>query len=515
MLLSSAYPKISSDPFKGFLVLVAIIFAVVATLLLIFFTTAATDTGRNPALAITLVPGENSGILGPNQPRWYRFIPQIQNPTLNLEQSLTLIFSPIHPHITPHIALQIFETAQIIRQDDLDQLTGFGQGQLADRDGDPATGELYWQGDLSPEKVYYVQLRNDSDSPIDYTIFIEAIDTGMTTGETEAADLAEPGDAAKLKDLAASDGAAPPDVTPADDRVALPEMGREPGVALSLSPGAQRGQLNPGTSHWYTFSSVDLTQRARQFQDLNFNLFFTPDDGNRRHQVNFQLFSVSEVEAWQRGERARPNNFGAGMLVSRDGDPNTGERIWRGVILKDTTYFLAIESNADVAIDYWLFDQDIPNPELGSQPASNPVPTPGVAPQTATPLNLDRNRGKLEPGQESWYSFSIADNDADYFEEAALTMVMTPADNNRIQQVTFEIFTVDSVRNWSPDNRDGFSNVGAGSVVYRDENPWTGERFWSGWVVDNDLYYVRIVNGAATPIDYWLFVGDVYQPSLD
>lgn len=54
------------------------------------------------------------------------------------------------------------------------------------------------------------------------------------------------------------------------------------------------------------------------------------------------------------------------MLVSRDGDPLTGERIWRGNILRGDTYFLAIENGSDVEIDFWLYDQDIIHPLLGS-----------------------------------------------------------------------------------------------------------------------------------------------------
>ena len=65
-----------------------------------------------------------------------------------------------------------------------------------------------------------------------------------------------------------------------------------------------------------------------------------------------------------------------------------------------------------------------------------------------------------------------------------------------------------------PGNPEGISNVGAGSVVYRDDNHLTGERFWSGWVVDNDLYYVRIRNGSDVFVDYRLFNGDVYGPEL-
>jgi hypothetical protein len=72
------------------------------------------------------------------------------------------------------------------------------------------------------------------------------------------------------------------------------------------------------------------------------------------------------MEMWRHGETDQLINFGAGMLVSRDGDGNTGERLWSGTVIKGETYLLAVENEAAVTIDYWLFDADITNPELGS-----------------------------------------------------------------------------------------------------------------------------------------------------
>jgi hypothetical protein len=248
---------------------------------------------------------------------------------------------------------------------------------------------------------------------------------------------------------------------------------------------------------------------------LDLSLFFTPDDGNRRHNVNFELFSANEAEAWWRGDKQSLNNFGAGMLVSRDGDFSTGERIWRGNIIKGDTYYVAVQNGSDVEIDYWLFNDDIYTPEFGEPTqVETPIFEPGTAPVAAIPLDSNQNTGGLNPGEEAWFSFSVADNDSDAFEEMALTMIVTPDDGNRIRQVPFDVFTAQGVHAWSPGNPEGVNNVGAGSVIYRDNNDLTGERFWSGWVVDNDLYYVRIRNGSDVHIDYWLFNGDVYRPEL-
>jgi hypothetical protein len=80
--------------------------------------------------------------------------------------------------------------------------------------------------------------------------------------------------------------------------------------------------------------------------------------------------------------------------------------------------------------------------------------------------------------------------------------------------VGLDIFTRDAVQAWSPENRFGMANLGAGGLVTRDDNPLTGEKSWSGWVINWETYYVRIVNNTSGPIDYWLFKGDVYYPQL-
>jgi hypothetical protein len=476
--------KVAFLPLSYFLLLVAISAATVATLLLIFFTTAATDTGGKPASAIALVQGLNTGVLGPNQERWFRL--RLDQPLAGAEHSLSLVFTPAYDHLIQYISLRIFEQSQVQFFDSV-RMASFGMGQFVSHD---LAGELFWEGSLATGQVYYIQLRNESDSPIDYRLSLKEKVIPVPV-------LTEP------------EMVAPPPVT------AAPALGADPASAIPLSPGPRQGKLAPQTVLWHVFTPAGAAD-GDQFQDLTFSLFFTPGDGNDKPNLNFKLFTAEAVGGWPGQSFADLSHFGAGSLVSRDGDPNTGERIWRGALLKGNTYFLAIENDSPIAVDYQLFDQDIFHPELSAQPApaSAPAFAAGAAPQTAIPLNFDLNTGRLASGQEIWYSFSRSDYDEDYFEEMALTMVATPDDDQRIQRVTFDIFTVDGIRNWSPGSNTGLNNVGAGSIVYRDNNPLTGERFWGGWVVDNALYYVRLQNGTDAPVDYWLFTGDVYQPEL-
>ncbi len=486
--------NVAFTSFKYFLCLVAVAFALAATLLIIWFTAAATATGSDPATAISLTDGLNTGILGPNEQRWFRIIPNNNSQANGVEKSLTLTFSPANDPLNQYINFQLFEENQLPSSNSSDggDVSVFGVAQLVNGDGHSEKGELVWNGQLLNDRTYYIQLLNNSDFPVDYWLVAENVNPPAAANvEPEAVLSAEVAE------------------------IVVPETGTDPNNPAALNPNANVGRLKPYETRWYTFSHSDVSDGS-SFHALNFSMFFTPDDGNRRHNVNFELFSANEVENWWREGRAELNNFGAGMLVSRDGDFNTGERIWQGTVVKGDTYFLAVQNGTDVEIDYYLYNGDIINPELGpkSKPASPPVFAQGTAPQTALSLDSGQNIGGLNPGDEVWYSFSIADNDSDAFEEMALTMIVTPDDGNRIQRVVFDVFTAEGVRTWSPGNPDGINNVGAGSVVYRDNNQETGERFWSGWVVDNDLYYVRVRNGSDVHIDYWLFNGDVYHPEL-
>ncbi len=60
-----------------------------------------------------------------------------------------------------------------------------------------------------------------------------------------------------------------------------------------------------------------------------------------------------------------------------------------------------------------------------------------------------------------------------------------------------------------------YLNTGAGAIVSRDGDPVTGERLWSGQLVNGEAYLVRIFNGSDVPIDFWLFPGDVERAQLE
>ncbi|MDX1522094.1 MAG: hypothetical protein R3264_10740 [Anaerolineae bacterium] len=303
--------------------------------------------------------------------------------------------------------------------------------------------------------------------------------------------------------------------------------GTDPFNAVTLEPGFNYGKIAPHSNYWFTFSYHDFTTRQK-YKDLDFSLFATPSDGNLQHHISFELYPWGETNKWARGEGHLMQNFGAGMLVSRDGDDLTAERFWHGTVILGDLYLLSIKNDTDHEIDFILYDAEIHAADFSLIPPSEPAavrpdPTPepviiadGATPHTPLPLQTGVTKGGLEPGQERWYSFSITDFDGELHEEMALTMVATPDDGHRIHYTTFDLFTVGAVQNWQPgsENRD-MRNFGAGSLIYRDNNPETGERFWHGWIIDNDHYLVRIRNYSDAHMDYWLYDDNIYAPELD
>ncbi len=138
----------------------------------------------------------------------------------------------------------------------------------------------------------------------------------------------------------------------------------------------------------------------------------------------------------------------------------------------------------------------------------------GLSPFTAIPLNDGRNTGTLAPGEARWYTFVLGGSEAAFQRQVDLTLFFTPDDGNRTHLVNFQIFSTDQITRWRGDGAGHMQNLGSGGVVSRDGNPLTGELLWSGWVVDSETYYIRVLNGADVSIDYCLFTGNVIAAEL-
>jgi LPXTG-site transpeptidase (sortase) family protein len=158
--------------------------------------------------------------------------------------------------------------------------------------------------------------------------------------------------------------------------VADAESGLSPFTALPLVDGRNIGMLAPGESRWYEWVPYSGETFQRQ---ADLTLFFTPDDGNRSYDVNFQIFPASQITGWYQGDASQMQNLGAGGVVSRDGNPVTGELLWSGWIMNNETFYVQVSNGTDVTIDFWLFTDNVIAAELG--PAQEPAPVAEASPE--------------------------------------------------------------------------------------------------------------------------------------
>jgi LPXTG-site transpeptidase (sortase) family protein len=165
--------------------------------------------------------------------------------------------------------------------------------------------------------------------------------------------------------------------------VAGAEGGLSPFTAIPLNDGRNAGTLAPGEARWYRF--VPGGNEAAFQRRVDLTLFFTPDDGNRSHLINFQIFSADQIARSRRDGAGHMQNLGAGGVVSRDGNPLTGEMLWSGWVSESETYYIRVLNGADVSINYWLFTDNVIAAELG--PRQNPTPAAHVS----AGINLDHS----------------------------------------------------------------------------------------------------------------------------
>lgn len=293
--------------------------------------------------------------------------------------------------------------------------------------------------------------------------------------------------------------------------------GNSPFASINLVNGVNTGILKSGEERWFRLTPGQPGQTQNLEQALT--LVVTPANLMDVGQIQMQIFEESQVLKFYQNQTAHLNNLGAGQALDRDGNPETGEFLWNGWLTGQGNYYVQVTNSNTIPIDYWLFTGDVSSYELG-QPAAAPAPAEPVdspAPaepvevvnpannnfNSAHPLQFGRNTGGLEPGQEVWFSLTLNDSNGAHYEPLALTLIATPDDNGgRIHRVTMDIFPPEGAA------------MGRGSVITRDNDPFTGEQIWAGTVMDGAPHYIRLTNGTGVHIDYWLFTGDVQNPNL-
>ncbi len=318
---------------------------------------ASKGSGSAPVNATPLEDNIVTGMLPAGEDIWYKFTPIQSDTSKQSHVNLALVFSPSDAGRSKLVALEIYSTDQVARwySGASDQLEPLGVGTIVSRDDDPETGELVWQEWIIPNETYYVHIANGTDISLDYWL-LTTINDGR---DEESIQQAE-------------DTAAPP---PPPSALL---SSTDPGHALPLVMGINQGDLAPDGERWF---SVTLEDTNDYFgENLILLLVFTPGkNANWVHRVHMDIYPGHYLLKWTSDDEQLPN-IGAGSLVSRDGDPNTGELIWNGWLNDHETYYIRLRNDNSIPIDYWLFTEDIFHPQLGDL-----VVTPAEAAVSATP----------------------------------------------------------------------------------------------------------------------------------
>lgn len=237
--------------------------------------------------------------------------------------------------------------------------------------------------------------------------------------------------------------------------------GLSPFTAIPLNDGKNTGTLAPGEARWYMLGQEGTEGAFQQQADLT--LFFTPDDGQRVHRVNFQIFPPNQIGPWyQAADVSHMQNLGASGVVSRDGNPVTGELLWSGWVGGNETYYVRVFNGADVTIDYWLFTDDVIAAELGPGPTQPPV-----APSAISDVPVGGDADQLLPLASEWQSDHLGpEPETGYASDGTPTHLVIPAIalDSQVVPVGWEPVVVNDTtyRQWrTADDLVGWHNLSA------------------------------------------------------
>jgi hypothetical protein len=285
-----------------------------------------------------------------------------------------------------------------------------------------------------------------------------------------------------------------------------------PNQPVQLLWGPNTGRLAPGAEHWYTFTPGKIDNE--RFEDMSLTIFFTPGEPNIARYVIFEMFTGSQYQIWERGTPNDMEHFGVGSWVSRDGDYNTGERLWRGPVIDGDQYFVKLTNGSDEWIDYHLIPDDIINIEMGPKPASDGPAQPVELTPTGKdigsplPISVGHTRDKLAAGEDIWFQFEYRINDPDKFEfhPYLIELNHTPGAGHITNHVNVEIYPFQEQHLWRRGDTDKIVPLGAGSDLKYDKSSDTHTWVWDGHLVSNTIYFIRVRNESIQDIDYDLFI---------
>jgi hypothetical protein len=128
----------------------------------------------------------------------------------------------------------------------------------------------------------------------------------------------------------------------------------------------------------------------------------------------------------------------------------------------------------------------------------------GSSPYTADLLVSGLNTGQLNPGQEYWYAFSRVDLGDLEYDAVTLNLAFEAEGRAIANRVNFQVFNFEQVDAWLKDNSGPIDSLGLGTPVSADFDAITGERLWSGAMLPDEVYYVRVFNLSPSPVRYRL-----------
>lgn len=319
-------------------------------------------------------------------------------------------------------------------------------------------------------------------------------------------------------------GAAEPLAVPAPPTEAYTPINIYPNNPLPFDlQHVNSGRLAPYGEHWYQLTRDDLDKDL--IENMKMTMFFTPIQGFMSNRVNFEIFPAGQYQIWQRGDADYMENMGAGSWVSRDKDPNTGERLWNGTLVDGDSYLIKVKNGTPEEVDYYLYPDDVQNAELGNPtlipgdastvrvPYAAAPPTrparpaePGENPIEALPLKLGKTSGTLQAGQELWYSFTYpgptdekANRDFDIF------LTSTPLDDVRARHADFAIYPGAQLHLWTRGTIDELTPLGTSAPSkYPLSDKKSLQVLWKGQLMEDHLYYVKIFNHDIGPLEYTL-----------
>ncbi len=530
-------------------------------------TSAQQGVGSTAYSARLLSSGLNVGSLAPGESFWYSYSRDDLGSDVQ-SIILELVFKPGDSRVARQVTFDVYTFAQVKSFLESGEPRGkkTGSGQLIEADFDPNTAERLWAGTMDTDEVYFVHVRNAADLTADYHLVAlpqkNAVPTGgggvdvsarnrVKPNTAPALDPANPDSkwmltAQALQGLSADEAAAwlknaaamgwfgeaagkplaaaavPVEPTPAPtESVAVAQNPTADNSIYPTDPLAflprNVNRLAPHAEHWYSFIKDDFNDSI--FEDMALTLFTTPGNGNITNRVNFELFTGDQYGIWMRGTPEDMQNTGAGSVVSRDGDPNTGEHIWKGVIIDGDRYFIRVRNDTDESVDYYLLEGDVINTELGDSPngviqttvlpaqrmqdvaVPNPV-APGTDIANPKTMEMGHNKGFLKVGEDVWMSFRFQNFQQKEPEQRHYTMYFkeSPGLGYVANDVNVEIYTQPQLNLWLRGNGDKMLPMGVGSR--NTYNPDTNTQLftWDGYLMSDTTYFVRVRNDSVENI---------------